>query len=126
MPKIRTKKGTFLYDSIFLYPGVKRINKDIAADNLAVLKSILDTKNIPFQLAFGTLLGVIREGDFIDWDEDIDLAILDDYRDSFFDVISDLESVGFKICRYDRRDLVSLMRNEEYIDLYFFRKWRAG
>ena len=66
--------GLFVNKTIPLFPGVKRIDKEIAFENLCLLKSILDANGIKFQLAFGTLLGVVREHDFIDHDEDIDLA----------------------------------------------------
>ena len=43
---------------------------------LLEMSRILNENNIPHFLACGTLLGVIREGKFIDHDEDIDLGIL--------------------------------------------------
>ena len=41
-------------------------------------KELLDEAGIPFILAFGTLLGAIREKDFIKNDPDIDLIIDDE------------------------------------------------
>ena len=70
MPSVMTSHGAIRYKTIPLFPGVKRIDKEIAFENLCLLKSILDANGIKFQLAFGTLLGVVREHDFIDHDED--------------------------------------------------------
>lgn len=124
MPKLKLPNGKILkYTAVPLFPGVKQINKDIAAENLHLVKKILDSNEIPFQLAFGTLLGAIREHDFITHDEDIDLAILDEYRTKFLSVIPQMMETGFRVCRYDRRDLLSIMRNGEYIDFYFFRPY---
>lgn len=125
MPKIRIPKTNQLYhyNTIPLYPGVKRINKIVALENLILLKSLLDANNIKFQLAAGTLLGAIRNHDFIDHDEDIDLALLDTERIKFLSILPKLRENGFELCRYDRRDLYSIMRNGEYIDLYFFRPY---
>lgn len=123
MPIIKTPYGEYNYKTIPLYPGVKQIDKNIANENLSLLKHILDSKSIPFQLHAGTLLGAVRDHDFISHDEDIDLALLDCYRNEILKIIPLLKSEGFEICRYDRRDLISIMRKGEYIDLYFYRRY---
>jgi len=40
--------------------------------------SILDTNNIPYYLDFGTLLGAVREHQFIRWDTNINLSLLNE------------------------------------------------
>lgn len=123
MPTIDTPNGKVRFKTEALYPGVKQINKEIANENLLILKKILDSHEIPFQLHAGTLLGAVREHDFIDHDEDIDLALLDKYRNDILLIIPELASVGFKICRFDHRDLLSIMRKGEYIDFYFYKEY---
>lgn len=126
MPKIKLPSGKkFKYKTIPLFPGVKQINKSIASENLCLLKKILDDNSIKFQLSAGTLLGAIREGDFISHDEDIDLAFEEEYRFKVLSLLPELKKNGFNLCRYDRRDLYSIMRNGEYIDLYFFRPFKS-
>jgi hypothetical protein len=47
-------------------------------EKLQLLKKvtkILDENNIEYWLEFGTLLGCIRDGKFIEWDSDIDLGV---------------------------------------------------
>lgn len=126
MPSLKTPSGSIRFKSVALYFGVKQINKEIAAENLHILKEILDRRGVRFQLAFGTLLGAVREHDFISHDEDIDLAMLDEDRDSLLEALGELYEAGFRVCRFDRRDLLSLMRKGEYIDFYFYRPYADG
>lgn len=119
MPKIKLTEGSYRYKSVPIFEGVKRINKQIAFNNLCQLKNVLDKHGIEFQLTFGTLLGAIREGDFIDHDEDIDLLIFGENKQQFFDILPELREKGFEVARYDRRNLMSIIKDGEYIDLYF-------
>ena len=52
-----TSHGAIRYKTIPLFPGVKRIDKEIAFENLCLLKSILDANGIKFQLAFRNSVG---------------------------------------------------------------------
>lgn len=45
------------------------------AQGLSELCSILDSFEIEYYLSGGTLLGIIREGDFIKWDWDVEVAV---------------------------------------------------
>lgn len=120
MPKIKTPKGYIKYDTIPLYEGVKRIDKEKAEANLHLLMPVLKKYGLKPQLAFGSLLGAMREHDFITHDEDIDINILEEEKDSFLCALHELSDLGFKVARYDRRGLLSIIRNEEYIDFYIF------
>jgi len=121
MPKIKTSTGEIAYKTQIIYWGVKKINKEIAADNLRDLKKVLDSEGIKFMLIAGTLLGAVREHDFITHDEDIDLAFLNEDKQKVFDILPKLLEIGFEIARYDKRELMSIIRNGEYIDFYFFK-----
>lgn len=121
MPTIDTPSGKYKYKTKALYPGVKLIDKEISRDNLFLLRDLFDGYGIPFLLTFGTLLGAVREHDFISHDEDIDLLIKEEYRRLFLANLHDLRNHGFELVRFDRRDLFSLMRNGEYVDFYFYR-----
>ena len=119
MPKIKLTNGVYQYKTIPIFEGVKRINKEIAFKNLCILKNELDQYGIEFQITFGTLLGAIREKDFIEHDEDIDLLVLGEKKQQLFDLLPELRKIGFEVARYDRRDLLSLIKDGEYIDFYF-------
>ena len=51
------------------------MNRRVARENLLDIKKILDKVKIPFWLNTGTLLGAMREKNFIAWDHDVDLRI---------------------------------------------------
>lgn len=121
--KILTPKGIYEYKPLIVYEGIKRIDKLKARDNLLLFKEIAERNGLVFGLAFGSFLGAMREHDFIDHDEDIDLFVLNEYKDIFLSMLFELRDNGFEVIRYDRRgDLCSIMRNGEYIDILFFRK----
>ncbi len=101
------------------YSG-KKINLEIAKENLEILHSVLEKTKIKYGLIFGTLLGAIREQNFIAHDEDIDIYILNEDRDDFLRLLREVKNYGFEVVRY-HYDLLSIMRKNEYIDIYFFR-----
>ena len=72
---IPTSKGNYSYRFVPIYQGIKPIDKKKAKENLSLLKRICNEHNLDFILFYGTLLGAIREHDFISHDEDIDIAM---------------------------------------------------
>jgi hypothetical protein len=126
MPKIKLDSGVIKYKTVPLYLGVKRIDKAKSFENLLVLKRVFERNNIKYQLAFGTLLGAIRDKDFISHDEDIDLAFLSEDKTNVLNILPQLIAEGFIVARYDRKGLISVIRNDEYTDFYFFKPYRDG
>jgi hypothetical protein len=55
--------------------------RDEWSGSLSQVQLTLNKLEIPFFLDFGTLLGAARNGEFIPWDNDIDLGTLDCYLD---------------------------------------------
>lgn len=126
MAKIQTSRGPLNYNFKILYPGIKRIDKEKAFDNLKLLTDYLKTTNLHWGPAIGTLLGIVREHDFIDWDEDIDLWIFEEEEEQFKDMLWDIVALGFEVVRYYRRGLYSIMRNGEYIDFVVMKDIGGG
>jgi glycerol-3-phosphate cytidylyltransferase len=127
MLRIDTKKGPYNYKLIPLYNGSKKINKVVARENLLIFNSIAQKNKLKFGLCYGTLLGAIREHDFIEHDEDIDLFIIEENKKILLEMLFDLQDSGFNVARYDRRGgLLSIMRNDEYIDIYIFSPLMEG
>lgn len=110
----------FDFDS--LHQG-RKMDKSIAKENIVLLKNIFEKHHINYWLCFGTLLGAIRDKDFIDYDVDTDIGVnmidLNKLEIALLDIIQS----GFEIVRVTSDlSLISLLRNNEYIDIYVFRK----
>lgn len=119
---IDTSTGKFYYQTVPLTQGTGKIDKEIALENLLIAKEIFEAAGINFGLMFGTLLGAVRGSDFIDWDEDVDLYVLDEQRQLIHDALPTLRARGLELIRV-HPELYSIMRKQQYIDLYFFRNF---
>lgn len=117
---VNTNRGIYKYKFVPIFEGIKRIDKTIAKANLSILKKICDEANLQFILFYGTLLGAVREHDFIAHDEDIDIVMYKKDMQKFLDTLFTLREHGFELARYERRGFLSIIRNGEYIDIYFY------
>lgn len=106
---------------VHLFHGRKRIDKDISNENLLMFRTFMSDSSITWGLIYGTLLGAIRGNDFIDHDEDTDIFVLHEQKTQFIEWYLAYMQDEFKIIRFER-NLISLIRDEEYIDVYFFKK----
>lgn len=105
-------------------------------DFLKLITDELDKNNIPYWLECGTLLGAYRNNSFIEYDNDIDIGILNDYSNNVNSVIDELSSNSYieklkyvhngelsydKIIKvmYKKDGIIS---NCRWMDIYFFRK----
>lgn len=123
MPTLTTSKGEKIhFKTTPLFSGSSVINKQQSKENLLLFKRIMDSHRLFFALTAGTLLGAVREHDFIDHDEDIDLALYSEDKQKVIDILPEFIREGFIIARYDRRNVISLIRGGDYIDLCFFQK----
>ena len=123
MPKIKMTNGIYRYRIHPIYTGYAHLNKQIQEENLLIIKKILDAANIPFILVGGTLLGAVREKDFIAHDDDIDLALM--YKDKlrFVDLLPSFEAEGFILAKHDRHSIFSILRKGQFVDLDFFEEY---
>lgn len=78
--------------------GQSSIPKQKKIDLLREVCQILNRSGIDYFLTCGTLLGYIREGDFIHWDTDIDLGVFE--LGAFEKIIPDLEAANLSVTRY--------------------------
>jgi hypothetical protein len=125
MQTIHTKNGDYHFEPVNLYHGRKKINKYISRENLLAVRNILLRSDIRWGLIFGTLLGAIRENDFIEHDEDTDIYILEEDREKLIGIIFEFREYGFDVARHEK-SLLSIIRKNEYIDFYFFKKVLFG
>ncbi len=122
---INTNQGDYVFEPKFFATGGKLIDKVVSKENLFLFKSVMEVNGIPFSLAYGTLLGAIRDKDFITHDEDTDVAILKEDESAFLSVLFALQEKGFVVGRYED-GLLSVVRDGEYIDIYIFKKAAFG
>jgi glycerol-3-phosphate cytidylyltransferase len=124
---VNTPLGPYKYKLHIVYEGIKVMDKEIGKENLLLFNKIAKKNNLQFELYYGTLLGAIREHDFIAHDEDIDLVMLKEHLSDFKAILFELRENGFEVIRFDRRQgLCSVMRKGEYIDVYFLDELYPG
>ena len=51
------------------------------------IKNVLEKHDIPYQIAFGTLLGAVRHKGFIPWDDDFDFFLFDETYDEAIELL---------------------------------------
>lgn len=101
----------------------KKLDLEIAKSNLLLFNKIAQTQNFRFVLFFGTLLGAIREKNFIKNDSDIDVVTSDE--DGLLNIIPELQKEDFLFIRYytsSTRTVYSFSKDDVYIDIYLARK----
>jgi hypothetical protein len=103
--------------------GGKWLNKDICKKNLFDVKEVLESNHVDYWLMYGTLLGAVRDKDFIEYDSDTDIGLWHESIETFDVVIRQLMEKGFTLIRTARRDeIVSVIRDDEYMDFDFYHK----
>lgn len=83
------------------------------------LKKIFDSAGVEYWLSFGTLLGAIREGKFIGWDNDLDFGARLSEVGKVFSVIPELAKRGWRVDVTD--STVSMSKNNVGVDFAFYR-----
>lgn len=96
------------------------INIKNAKENLGLFHDIMDKYKFEYRIIFGTLLGIYRDGDLIAHDQDVDVGIHVNQLSTLEKALPELSNNGFNVTRYSKELLVSLSRNDEYIDIYIF------
>lgn len=122
MDHIKTPRGNIYFKQKILFPGCHVIDRGIAFENLKLIDQVLSSLSIHWGVAFGTMLGIVRDDDFIEWDEDTDLYILEEEEIEFRNAMWKFFDVGFELIRYERAGLYSIRRKGEYVDFYVLRK----
>lgn len=97
----------------------KPMDRDIARENLILFKRATDKCHTDFFLFFGTLLGAVRENNFIEYDYDTDLGIMEEARPRLAEAAPLLIQAGFEFVRCkDHGRFLTFMRKGEFIDVY--------
>ena len=111
-----------------LYAKVIGTDKKIHRENLAIVDEIMKRYEIEYNLSCGTALGVRREGDIIDRDEDVDIEIDIKYLDKIKEIVDYFKKNEFQLVRYwvdtplnskKKVNLISFHRKLHYVDIEF-------
>jgi phosphorylcholine metabolism protein LicD len=106
----------------YIFSKEKIQDENIAFENLIIVNEIL-TKNKAFPfLLYGTLLGIFRDRKLIKGDNDIDIGC--NFKSFIINkkkIIKIFCSKGFFLAK-ENRSLITLVRKNEHVDLYLFRK----
>jgi len=99
------------------------IDKDVAFNELKILKYIFDRFNIVFFLTHGSCLGAVREKDFISHDHDLDIGCYKDDLDKIILAVHELEEeYKFKILKLSLDDeSIAIIKNNVILDISLFK-----
>ena len=67
---------------------VKRVQETLLK-MAKTIAGILEANDIPYMIAFGTLLGAVRHKGFIPWDDDFDFYLFDESYDKAIEILRD-------------------------------------
>ncbi len=95
--KIRKKKQKYVLEG-------KKL--EIAQKMLHDVTTIFEKHNIRYWLDFGTLLGIVREGRILPWDDDMDISIFEEDRQKVHDIVMpEIKKLNYRIySRYHHID----------------------
>lgn len=114
----------FSYEQeMITYSNSSAISEEDGKLILQTTKRLFDKIGIKFYLAYGTLLGAIRDHNIIKGDEDVDVFITEEEK--LFSHLPFLYANGLKVVRIQRGGMYSFRINERcYIDVYVLRPFR--
>jgi len=94
-------------------------------DDLLDVKSVFDKHRIVFWLDYGTLLGAVRDGRIIPWDDDVDLGVLEAEKKKLLRAINELVKKRFYVHYDGALDKLVIMRLGRGIHINLIR-WIVG
>jgi lipopolysaccharide cholinephosphotransferase len=107
----------------------KSVMKDhkAALENMVIARDVLAARDVRLVLAFGTLLGALREKAFIPYDDDVDVQIFEEAEQAFIGAFPDLEARGLLFLeKIENPRVYSFIRKGEQIDFFVAREKRYG
>lgn len=121
MASIKVNGEDFFYEALPLsYEDNIVISHDEARDTLFKIRELFEEKDLLCSLAFGTLLGAIREHDFIKGDSDVDVFTNNETK--LISILPFLRENGVELIRVTPRNTYSFRYKEGcYIDVYILR-----
>ncbi len=122
MKKARFKNMEFEYEEEHLdIHELPEINKEDAVQILFKVQDLLEPKGVGIYLAWGTLLGAVRDKDFIKGDLDVDVFIKAEDEEKLFANLQYLKENRIELIRAYKNGLYSFRDMDHlgvYIDFY--------
>lgn len=96
MKEIKTTKYHQNYEEVY---KAFQVYQKLSLDTLLEFHNVCEKNNIKYQLAFGSLLGIIRDDGQIPWDYDIDVIVLQSERKKLIECLrKDLSDNFYFFC----------------------------
>ena len=99
-------------------------SKKILDPNFIEVINIFNINNIPYWICQGTLLGIVRDNNLIEWDHDIDIAVWSDIVKKDY-IVNLLSKENFKMRRafMVKNDVIYFIKNGgKIVDVNFYKK----
>jgi len=77
--------------------GKDEMNEGMAVKNLKDIKKVFDKFDVNYWLDLGTLLGAVRDGKIIPWDNDIDIGVREASWERILPLVSEFRKRGFYV-----------------------------
>lgn len=124
METAKLGKQTYQYErETFDYSELPPITHDDAKQVLFETQDIFKSIGLDIYLSFGTLLGAVRDKDFIKGDLDVDVYVKDERF--LFQHLKDIDAAGLKLVRARKHYMYSFRYKKNpncYIDVYILKK----
>ncbi len=102
------------------YTPKKPFDVQVAGDILVEFCGICERVGLNYRVIFGTLLGIYRDGDLIEWDADTDLGLHAGQEAKLVECIPEIVSNGYTVERVTQNVLVSFGKHGHYLDVYLY------
>jgi len=96
------------------------MDEKVAIESLKQIKEVFDKLDIEFWLDLGTLLGAVRDGKFISWDNDIDLGMWGPINNKIYTASRELKNKGFKIHIWEWEGRISIAAENFCSEVYVY------
>jgi hypothetical protein len=97
------------------------MNVEVSDRNLLELAEWMESQSIEYYICYGTLIGAIRDGDFIADDTDTDVVMHEKFLGRFADVLMNGGVGRLRVIRNESA-VISFEAEGEYIDVYPYRE----
>ena len=79
---------------------IKRLSLKSLKSQFNEIIDLLNKNNIPYYVDCGALLGIVRDGDLLPWDNDTDLAINSEDIQKLESAVQDIQNLGWR-CKFE-------------------------